>query len=68
MESDHLFFSYQTGGHTDQPEWPTFWLFAAKYVKMSALSFTPSSIVISDTAKSTATLIITSDTTWLFKE
>ncbi|HJX71143.1 MAG TPA: hypothetical protein VJ346_04305, partial [Bacteroidales bacterium] len=35
----NLAYRYHEGGHTDAPDWPAFWQFAAKYIKTPARQF-----------------------------
>lgn len=52
------------GGHTDAPEWPSFFEFAAKHIKASILEASSSQITLSDEANSSATLKIRSNENW----
>jgi hypothetical protein len=62
--SGDLAYRYHNGGHTDAPDWPSFWQFALKYVDMPTLSVSTNALLMADTANSTASFFITSDTTW----
>ncbi len=62
--SGDLAYRYHNEGHTDAPDWPSFWEFAEKYVKIPSLSLSTNALVLADTANSTDSFIITSDTTW----
>jgi hypothetical protein len=58
-----LAFRWHHEGHTDAPDWPAFWRFAAKYYKAAYIVTSTTSFNVADTAKN-ASFTISSDTTW----
>jgi hypothetical protein len=57
-------YRYHHEGHTDAPDWPSFFQFAKKYIVASTLSLGTTSLTLKDSANSHAVVHITSDTTW----
>ncbi|MQY80077.1 MAG: hypothetical protein GH151_12935, partial [Bacteroidetes bacterium] len=56
--SGGLAFRYHEGGHTDAPEWPTFFEFAAKHFDVPILAPSTASLILGSNANSSATLTI----------
>ena len=62
--SGDIAFRYHAGGHTDTPDWPAFFQFVSKFIRVSNWSVSPSALVLNASTDSKATFDITSDTTW----
>ncbi|MBN2864173.1 MAG: BACON domain-containing protein [Bacteroidales bacterium] len=54
-----------TGGHSDAPNWPAFFEFAARHLDITILSASVSTITISSKAGSSATFTISSNKDWV---
>jgi (4-O-methyl)-D-glucuronate---lignin esterase len=63
IEGD-LAYRYHDGGHTDAPEWPTFFAFAAKYIKVPVLEVSSSFVMLGKDAGSRDTANIKSNQDW----
>lgn len=59
-----LAYRYHDGGHTDEPDWPDFWNFAAKYIQPPVLSVSNNSLTMEAAQASTVSFDIASNKTW----
>jgi hypothetical protein len=59
-----LAFRYHNGGHTDAPEWPSFFEFAARHFDIATLSASTSALTIGATTNTTATFNVASNEKW----
>ena len=62
-----LGYRYHNGGHTDAPDWPSFWDFARKYVDLSVVNVSPLSKAVSSGVGDSIMISIHADTIWSAK-